>query len=127
MKVHPNGGSDDEMKSWAQHFEDWAQRFKKVVPPAFHVMTNWNVELYYQKKKKKNALTLRDSCYRFLASPNSSTSALLFSSFVLLISASHTRAKPRLDCPQMSHMSTLTIIHQPPTMSLLFMSFFFFG
>ena len=64
-----------------------AEAFLHVpVPTAFHLMTSWEVELRFEKRRRESTLKTSDHVYRFLASPNSSVGARLFASCVLVLS-----------------------------------------
>lgn len=56
------------------------------LPPAFRLLTNWPVEIYYAEKKRLGTLTNRDHLYRFLANPASSRYSALFAAFILMLS-----------------------------------------
>jgi hypothetical protein len=58
-----------------------------MLPPAFHMMTNWKVESYFQRKEQQSRVTTRDIIYRILASPASTTPGGVSSCILLLLSA----------------------------------------
>ena len=64
----------------------YTQQFVNKMP-AFFVLADWQVEMYYCERVREGSVTVRDRVYLFLASPSSSTGGMLIGFAVWLISA----------------------------------------
>ena len=67
--------SRNRVVSIAEKAEGLVKHWHEFTPPAFRMMANWKVEVYYQERVNSGKVTYRDRIYRFLASPASSQMA----------------------------------------------------
>ena len=95
VEVHPKEGAPPA-KSRAralqaqlqasQAAEQFDTSFMRLIPPAFHMLTNWDTELLYMRKMRRGTLTSKDKLHRFLGSPVSSKYGIAVSFSLLIIS-----------------------------------------